>query len=152
MYSPCERLFLSAEWKTNSIIHLFQERTCQLFLSSWVQQCSYFSSLLIGDEKSSEPWVQAERELLFRRCNIHDVSCGTSTVELHNPRAVSGALKTTFTPKRLCCCLWTRGKSHKPPALVLTASFKCHLWSQKPLFHVIEPSIQNLICVTPRQI
>lgn len=45
----------------------------------------YFSSLLIGDEKSSEPWVQAGRALLFRWCNIHDVSCGTSMVELHNP-------------------------------------------------------------------
>lgn len=59
----------------------------------------YFSSLLIGDEKSSKPRVQSERELLFRQCNIHDVSCGTATVELHNSRAVSGALKTTLTPK-----------------------------------------------------
>lgn len=64
----------------------------------------YFSSLLIGDEKSSKLWVQSEGELLFKPCNIHDMSCGMSLVELHNPWVVSAALKMLQHPRRLCCC------------------------------------------------
>lgn len=59
----------------------------------------YFSLLLIGDEKSGTLWVQSDRELLFRQCKIHEVSCGTSTVELHNDWVFERSLKNTLTPK-----------------------------------------------------
>lgn len=59
-------LTLPAHWKTNSIIQLFEERACQLFLFFFSPVMQYFSSLLIGDEKSSRLWVQSGGELLFR--------------------------------------------------------------------------------------
>ncbi len=67
--------------------------------------------------------MQSERELLFRQCNIHDASCGTSTVELHNLRTVSGALKTTLTPKEAVVCA-AEANTHKPSGLIPHSIFQ----------------------------
>lgn len=44
----------------------------------------YLSLLLIGDEKKQSCSECSQTELLFRQCKIHEVSCGTSMVALHN--------------------------------------------------------------------
>ena len=98
MYSGSETFISLCQIKNNfnySFVSAASLSIISLLLSP-VMQC--FSSLLIGDEISSELWVQQEKELLFRQCNIHDVSCGTSTAGLRNPER-SRALKTTLTPK-----------------------------------------------------